>query len=252
MSPLSRGGERGRATEGVITIFLCVSIMVLLSLFVFCAYRRAERALVGYVEISRCLTLSHTQTHRQFYFLQLHVWYSAFALFMKNLQSAADKTVGDSMLESVFPMPLCASGHVLNMCSTPASAAALQALGKRSVAYTHYITNGINSTIAHLTGNNLWMLWPRFLYYFKAVQEFKDQGQLLKCVSAWSAYILSPFIALTLQHWQTIIYSTCLPWRCRSTELESCGIVLTAVVGQLYVCLPVSLGTQILPSCFRQ
>lgn len=80
-------------------------------------------------------------------------------LFIKNLQSAADKAVDDSMLDSVFPMLPCAHGHLPNMCGAPASAAAaLQALRRRSVAYTRYITNSINSAIAHLTGNKLWML----------------------------------------------------------------------------------------------
>lgn len=140
-------------------IYVCISISVLFFCLFFVHSGEVNELWLVTVHISLCLTISHTQArrhaHTQFHSPQLQVCYSVFALFIKNLQSAADKAVDDSMLDSVFPMLLCAFGHVPNMCGVPASAAALQALRRRNVAYTRYITNDINSAIAHLTGNKL-------------------------------------------------------------------------------------------------
>ncbi len=175
-----RGGERqiewerDCGIEWVITIFMCVYLFFLFFwLYIFVYSGEVNELWLVTVHIALCLTLLHTHAHTQFYSPQLQVFYSAFALFIKNLQSAADKAVDDSMLDSVFPMLHCACGRVPNMCGAPTSAAALQALKRRNIAYTRCITN---SAIAHLTRNKLWMLWPQFLCYYRAVQEFKDQG----------------------------------------------------------------------------
>lgn len=118
-------------------------------MFVFVHCREGNELWLVAVHISLCLILSPTHTHG----FTAHSCESSFASFLKNLLSAKDKAVDDSVLDCVFLMQLCARGHVPDMCSSPASVAVLQALRRHHVAYTGYITNGINFAIAHLAGN---------------------------------------------------------------------------------------------------
>lgn len=126
------------------------------------------------------------------------------------------------MLDSVHPVPLCARGRVLSMRGAPGSQETEGRLhvlrNKTALAAPSPVSLDTNSGCRDL---------DFFVFFFIAVREFKDQGLVffLKCVSAWSSYVLSPFVSLTSQERQDVIYSTCLPWRCRdaaAVELWNC------------------------------
>ena len=77
----------------------------------------------------------------------------------------------DSMLDSVHPVPLCARGHVLNMCGAPGSQETegrLHALhNKTALAAPSPVSLDTNSGCRDL---------DFFGVFFIAVREFKDQG----------------------------------------------------------------------------
>lgn len=119
------------------------------------------------------------------------------------LQMKLQDSEADFMLVSASLTRLCACGCVITWCGPPASAEALQGLEKCSVAYTRYITNGINKCQGPSRGKQNPGCCDLDFCYFEPEQDFKDQGWLfLKWVPAWSSYILPPFGFLSMQQRQ--------------------------------------------------
>lgn len=157
------------------------------------------------------------------------------------------------MLDPLFPMQLCALGHVLNMCNVPASSAALQALRKHNVAYMCYITNGINSTaaisqetISRCYDLDFFCVISRLRRNLKIKANFSQVHlgeELLHPVS-----ICSSEFAAEADHCIQYMFTLEMQ-KHRAGELWNC---LDSTCERLYVCLPVSQRTEIPASSLCQ